>query len=186
MTTLADRIELIEPMGRCADSADRGHMNTATNQAVPLAVPRPPGRPAFRPDHPSALLNEIGVPVAAALGAAIRRHPSSTCPLPSSRTLSATTRLSNETGTPWSRDTPGEHGKSPTRLSPRKTAPVDYASPPVPRPVERPSRSRRLPYGQARCPRRSAGRESERVRGSPPCGGVSVAGERAGKGSTRP
>ncbi|MFD5681753.1 hypothetical protein [Streptomyces bacillaris] len=106
MITLADRIELIEPMGRCADSADRGHMNTPTNQAVPLAVPRPPGQPAFRPDYPSALLNEIGVPLAAALGAAIRRHPSSTCPLPSSRTLSATTARPP----PGSATKPAPHG----------------------------------------------------------------------------
>jgi hypothetical protein len=41
---------------------------------IPLALPRPPGRPACRPDHLSSLLSEIGVPVAAARGAAIRQQ----------------------------------------------------------------------------------------------------------------
>ena len=52
--------------------ADRDNMNTATNQASSWLFPgRRAGQP-FRPDHLSALLNEIGVPVAAARGAAIR------------------------------------------------------------------------------------------------------------------
>ncbi|MFJ2115008.1 MULTISPECIES: hypothetical protein [unclassified Streptomyces] len=49
-------------------------MNTATNQASAWLFPgRRAGQP-FRPDHLSALLNEIGVPVAAARGAAIRQQ----------------------------------------------------------------------------------------------------------------
>ncbi|MFB4426972.1 hypothetical protein C5F59_038575 [Streptomyces sp. QL37] len=53
--------------------ADRSHINTATNQASPGCFPAA-GRAAFRPDYLSALLNEIGVSVAAARSAAIRRQ----------------------------------------------------------------------------------------------------------------
>lgn len=55
--------------------ADRDNMNTATNQASPWLFPdRRAGQP-YRLDHLSALLNEIGVPVAAAPR---RRHPTTT------------------------------------------------------------------------------------------------------------
>ncbi|MFJ9854432.1 hypothetical protein [Streptomyces sp. NPDC101150] len=55
--------------------ADRGNMNTATNQASRWLFPgRRAGQPA-RPGRLSALLGEIGVPVAAARGAA---HPTAT------------------------------------------------------------------------------------------------------------
>jgi hypothetical protein len=52
--------------------ADRDNMNTATNQASRWLFPgRRAGQP---PDHLSALLGEIGVPVSAARGAAIRHQ----------------------------------------------------------------------------------------------------------------
>lgn len=70
--------------------ANRDNMNTATNPASRWLFPgRRAGQPS-RPDHLSALLNEIGVPVAAARGAAIR-HQLLELPASSSRTLSATT-----------------------------------------------------------------------------------------------
>jgi hypothetical protein len=79
-----------------------------------------PGRRAgqpFRPDYLSALLNEIGVPVAAARGAAIRQQ---LLELPAPVVADAlgyhdktTTRLLNETGRTWSRYAPGDHGRPP-------------------------------------------------------------------------
>ncbi|MFJ2112124.1 hypothetical protein ACIOEX_09485 [Streptomyces sp. NPDC087850] len=49
-------------------------MNTATNSASRRLFPgRRAGRP-FRADHLSALLNEIGIPTAAARDAAIRQR----------------------------------------------------------------------------------------------------------------
>ncbi|MFI6889861.1 hypothetical protein [Streptosporangium canum] len=54
--------------------AARDNMNTATNRASRWLFPgRRAGQPC-RPDHLSALLNEIGIPVAAARGAAIRQQ----------------------------------------------------------------------------------------------------------------
>jgi hypothetical protein len=53
---------------------NRDNMNTATNPGSPWLFPgRRAGQPA-RPDHLSALLNEVGVPAAAARGAAIRQQ----------------------------------------------------------------------------------------------------------------
>lgn len=70
--------------------ADRDNMNTATSQASRwLFSGRRAGRPA-RPDHMTSRLREIGVPVAAARGAAIRQQLLE-LPAPSSRTPSATT-----------------------------------------------------------------------------------------------
>ncbi|MDX3613141.1 hypothetical protein OG920_03080 [Streptomyces europaeiscabiei] len=105
--------------------ADRDHMNTATNQASPWLFPgRRAGQP-FRPDHLSALLNEIGVPVAAARGAAIRQQ---LLEMPAPVVADAlgyhdktTTRLLNETGGTWSRYAAGDHTKSPAGWIPRGT-----------------------------------------------------------------
>ncbi|MFB7293210.1 hypothetical protein [Actinacidiphila glaucinigra] len=105
--------------------ADRDHMNTATNQASPWLFPgRRAGQP-FRPDHLSALLNEIGVPVAAARGAAIRQQ---LLDMPAPVVADAlgyhhktTTRLRNETGGTWSRYAPGDHGRSPAGWAHRGT-----------------------------------------------------------------
>ncbi|MFD4949443.1 hypothetical protein ACFWNT_44935 [Streptomyces sp. NPDC058409] len=97
--------------------ADRDNMNTATNQASPWLFPgRGAGQP-FRSDHLSALLNEIGVPVAAARDAAIRQQ---LLEMPASVVADAlgyhdktTTRLRNESGGTWSRYAPGDHARSP-------------------------------------------------------------------------
>jgi integrase len=73
--------------------ANRDNMNTATNPASRWIFPgRRAGQP-FRPDHLSALLNEVGVPAAAARGAAIRQQ---LLDLPA----------------PVVADAPGDHGKS--------------------------------------------------------------------------
>lgn len=105
--------------------ADRDHMNTATNQASRWLFPgRRSGQP-FRPDHLSALLNEIGVPVAAARGAAIRQQ---LLEMPAPVVADAlgyhnktTTRLLNETGGTWSRYAAGDHTRAPAGWVPRGT-----------------------------------------------------------------
>lgn len=100
-------------------------MNTATNQASAWLFPgRRAGQP-FRPDHLSALLNEIGVPVAAARGAAIRQQ---LLEMPAPVVADAlgyhdktTTRLLNETGGTWSRYAAGDQTRSPAGWVPRRT-----------------------------------------------------------------
>ncbi|GAA2326345.1 hypothetical protein [Streptomyces cuspidosporus] len=87
--------------------ADRDNMNTATNPASRWIFPgRRAGQPA-RPDHLSALLHEVGVPAAAARGAAIRQQ---LLELPAPIVADAlgyhdktTGRLLRETGGTWSR-----------------------------------------------------------------------------------
>lgn len=78
-----------------------------------------PGRraaQAFRPDHLSALLNKIGVPAAAARGAAIRQQLLEMPPAVVAAALGyhdkTTTRLLNEAGGAWSRYAVGDHGRS--------------------------------------------------------------------------
>ncbi|MER7043065.1 hypothetical protein [Streptomyces microflavus] len=96
--------------------ANRDNMNTATNSASHWPFPgRRAGQPAL-PDHLSALLNEVGVPTAAARGAAIGQQ---LLELPTPVVADAlgyhdktTSRLRNETGGTWSRYAPGDHGKS--------------------------------------------------------------------------
>ncbi|MEV7641353.1 hypothetical protein AB0O32_15555 [Streptomyces rubiginosohelvolus] len=69
---------------------NRGNMNTATNPASRWLFPgRRIGQP-LGPNHLSALLNKVGIPIAAARGAAIRQQLLD-FPHPSSQTLSATT-----------------------------------------------------------------------------------------------
>ncbi|MER0241349.1 hypothetical protein AAHZ94_04790 [Streptomyces sp. HSW2009] len=105
---------------------NRDNMNTATNPASPWLFPgRRAGQPA-RPDHLSALLNEIGVPAAAACGAAIRQQ---LLELPGPVVADAlgyhdktTSRLRNETGGTWSRYAPGDHTRSPAGWVPRGTS----------------------------------------------------------------
>ncbi|MEU7028942.1 hypothetical protein AB0A60_19905 [Streptomyces sp. NPDC046275] len=99
-------------------------MNTATNPASRWLFPgRRAGQPA-RPDHLSALLNEIGVPAAAARGAAIRQQ---LLDMPAPVVADAlgyhhkTTTLRNETGGTWSRYAAGEHGRSPAGWTPQGT-----------------------------------------------------------------
>lgn len=105
--------------------ANRGNMGTATNPASRWLLPgRRAGQP-FRPDHLSALLNKIGVPAAAARGAAIRQQ---LLEMPAPVVAEAlgyhdktTTRLRNETGGAWSRYAPGNHARSPAGWVPRGT-----------------------------------------------------------------
>ncbi|MER5557093.1 hypothetical protein ABT071_00565 [Streptomyces sp. NPDC002506] len=93
-------------------------MNTATNQASPWLFPgRRAGRPA-RPDHLSSLLGEIGIPVAAARGAAIRQQ---LLELPAPVVADAlgyhdktTSRLLRESGETWSQYAAGDHLRSPS------------------------------------------------------------------------
>ncbi|MFV5997963.1 hypothetical protein ACNPQM_37710 [Streptomyces sp. NPDC056231] len=108
--------------------ADRDNMNTATNQASRWLFPgRRAGQP-LRPDHLSALLNKIGVPVAAARGAAIRQQ---FLEMPAPVVADAlgyhdktTARLLNETGGTWSRYATGDHTWSPAGWFPRGTGEI--------------------------------------------------------------
>ncbi|WP_236653718.1 hypothetical protein [Streptacidiphilus melanogenes] len=103
--------------------ADRDNMNTATNQASRWLFPgRRAGRPA-RPDHMSSRLREIGIPVAAARGAAIRQQ---LLELPAPVVAEAlgyhdktTSRLLRESGGTWSRYAAGDHSRSPSGWTPR-------------------------------------------------------------------
>lgn len=105
--------------------AYRDTMNTATTPASRWLFPgRRAGQP-FRPDHLSSLLNEVGVPAAAARGAAIRQR---LLELPAPVVADAlgyhdktTTRLRNETGGVWSQYAPGDHTRSPAGWTPRGT-----------------------------------------------------------------
>ncbi|TJZ98839.1 hypothetical protein FCI23_48010 [Actinacidiphila oryziradicis] len=103
-------------------------MNTATNPASPWLFPgRWAGQPA-RPDHLSALLNVVGVPAAAARGAAIRQQ---LLELPGPVVADAlgyhdktTSRLIREVGGTWSRYAAGGHTR-PTGWIPRRTTTVE-------------------------------------------------------------
>ncbi|TWG03368.1 hypothetical protein FHX80_111792 [Streptomyces brevispora] len=105
--------------------ANRGNMNTATNPASRWLFPgRRTGQP-LGPNHLSALLNKVGIPIAAARGAAIRQQ---LLELPAPVVADAlgyhdktTTRLRNETGGTWSRYAPGDHARSPAGWAPRGT-----------------------------------------------------------------
>ncbi|MFJ9530530.1 hypothetical protein [Streptomyces cyaneofuscatus] len=102
--------------------ADRDNMNTATNQASRWLFPgRRAGRPA-RPDHLSALLSKIGIPAAAARGAAVRQQ---LLELPAPVVADAigyhdktTSRLLRENGGTWSRYAVGDHTRSPASWAP--------------------------------------------------------------------
>ncbi|MER6739140.1 hypothetical protein [Streptomyces puniciscabiei] len=106
--------------------AKRDNMNTATNPASRWLFPgRRAGQPS-RPDHLSALLNEIGIPAAAARGSSIRQQ---LLELPAPVVADAlgyhdktTTRLCNESGGTWSRYAPGDHSRSPAGWLPRGTS----------------------------------------------------------------
>ncbi|WP_416978925.1 hypothetical protein [Streptomyces sp. T028] len=103
--------------------ADRDNMNTATNQVSRWLFPgRRAGRPA-RPDHMSSRLREIGIPVAAARGAAIRQQ---LLELPAPVVADAlgyhdktTSRLLRESGGTWSRYAAGDHSRSPAGWAPK-------------------------------------------------------------------
>ncbi|MFJ3926318.1 hypothetical protein [Streptomyces sp. NPDC090022] len=105
-------------------TANRDNMNTATNPASRWLFPgRRAGQPA-RPDHLPALLNEVGVPAAAARGAALRQQ---LLELPGPVVADVlgyhdktTSRLVRETGSgSWSRYAPGDHTRSPSGWVPR-------------------------------------------------------------------
>ncbi|WP_237312281.1 hypothetical protein [Streptomyces sp. AMCC400023] len=105
--------------------AHRDNMDTATRPHTHWLFPgRRAGQP-FRPDHLSALLREVGVPAAAARGAAIRQQ---LLEMPAPVVADAlgyhdktTTRLRNETGGTWSRYAAGDHSRSPAGWVPRGT-----------------------------------------------------------------
>jgi hypothetical protein len=92
-------------------------MNTATNRNSRWLFPgRRAGQPG-RPDHLSARLNEIGIPVAAARGAAIRQQ---TLEMPAPVVADAlsyhhvtATRLAVQADATWSRYASGDHLQSP-------------------------------------------------------------------------
>ncbi|HEY9375426.1 hypothetical protein [Streptomyces sp.] len=104
--------------------AERDNMNTATNQASRWLFPgRRAGRPA-RPDHMSSRLREIGIPVAAARGTAIRQQ---LLELPAPVVADAlgyhdktTSRLLREGGGTWSRYAAGDHLRSPSGWTPHR------------------------------------------------------------------
>ncbi|MFD5392627.1 hypothetical protein ACFWMG_48515, partial [Streptomyces sp. NPDC127074] len=102
--------------------ANRDNMDTATNPASRWLFPGRAGQP-FRPDHLSALLNKVGVPVAAARGAAIRQQ---LLEMPAPVVADAlgyhdktTTRILRETGGTWSRYASGGHLQSPSGWTPK-------------------------------------------------------------------
>ena len=102
--------------------ANRDNMNTATNPASRWLFPgRRAGQPT-RPDHLSALLNEVGVPTAAARGAAIRQQ---LLELPAPVVADAlgyhdkTTRAATQAAASWSRYTAGPRLRSPSGWTPR-------------------------------------------------------------------
>ncbi|MGA4860327.1 hypothetical protein ACPCAB_27215 [Streptomyces koyangensis] len=94
---------------------NRGNMNTATNPASRWLFPgRRPGRP-LGPNYLSSLLNQVGIPIAAARGAAIRQQ---LLELPAPVVADAlgyhdktATRLVTEAGGTWSRYAPGDHSR---------------------------------------------------------------------------
>ncbi|MFG1807849.1 hypothetical protein [Streptomyces sp. NPDC049040] len=101
-------------------------MNTATNPAARWLFPgRRTGQP-LGPNHLSALLNEAGISIAAARGAAIRQQ---LLELPAPVVADAlgyhdktTGRLRNETDGTWSRYAPGDHTGPPAGWVPRGTS----------------------------------------------------------------
>lgn len=101
------------------------HIAHRGQPGVPLALPRPQGWSARPPDHLSALLNEIGVPAAAARGAAIHQQllgmPAPVVADALGYHQKISTRLRNETGGTWSRCAPGGHGRSPAGWALRGT-----------------------------------------------------------------
>lgn len=90
-------------------------------------------------DRTDPLLGEIGVPVAAARGAAIRQR---LLELPAPVVADAlgyhdktTSRLLKETGGTWSRYAAGDHTRSPAGWGfLGELVEVEYGSPPAPRP----------------------------------------------------
>jgi hypothetical protein len=106
--------------------ATRASINSATNPASRWLFPgRRTGQP-LGPNHLSALLNEAGISIAAARGAAIRQQ---LLELPAPVVADAlryhdktTSRLRNEAGGTWSRYAPGHHTRSPAGWAPRGTS----------------------------------------------------------------
>ncbi|MFI7536674.1 hypothetical protein [Streptosporangium sp. NPDC049376] len=105
--------------------ATRSNMNTATNPSSRWLFPdRRTGQP-LGSNHLSALLNKVGIPIAAARGTAVRQQ---LLELPAPVVADAlgyhdktTSRLRNEVGGTWSRYAPGDHTRSPAGWVPRGT-----------------------------------------------------------------
>ncbi|WP_177154178.1 hypothetical protein [Streptomyces sp. 2131.1] len=140
--------------------ADREYMNTATNQASPWPFPdRRAGQP-FHPDDLSASLIEIGVPVTAARGAAIRQQPLE-MPVPLVADAlgyhdKTGTRLLNETDGTWRRYPVGDHTRSPEGWVPRGTGDSGIGEPSSTEAAVRPASAREVSWakreaGSAEC-----------------------------------
>jgi hypothetical protein len=105
--------------------ANRDNMNTATNRDSRWLFPgRRAGQPC-RPDHLAARLNEIGIPVAAARGAAIRQQllemPAPVVADALSYHHVTATRLAAQAGATWSRYASGDHLHPPAGWNPQET-----------------------------------------------------------------
>ncbi|MFC4517772.1 MULTISPECIES: hypothetical protein [Streptomyces] len=104
---------------------NRDNMNTATNRDSRWLFP---GRRAGQPMHPdtlAALINDLGIPTVAGRTAAIRQH---VLEMPAPVVAEAlgyhhvtTARIASEAGDTWSRYATGEHLRSPSGWTPRKT-----------------------------------------------------------------
>ncbi|MFG2590400.1 hypothetical protein [Streptomyces sp. NPDC048438] len=96
-------------------------MYTATNPASRWLFPgRRAGQPS-RPDHLSALLNEVGVAAArgAAIGQQLLEPPGPVVADALGYHDKTTSRLIRETGGTWSRYAAGDHTRSPAGWVPR-------------------------------------------------------------------
>ncbi|MCW5252847.1 hypothetical protein [Streptomyces sp. SHP 1-2] len=100
-------------------------MNTATDPTSRWLFPgRRTGRP-LGPNHLSALLNEVGIPITAARGAAIRQQLLELSAPVVADALGhhdrTTSRPRNEIGGTWSRYAAGDHERSPAGWAPKTT-----------------------------------------------------------------
>ncbi|MER5915864.1 hypothetical protein ABT124_36985 [Streptomyces sp. NPDC001982] len=103
----------------------RDNMNTATNRDSRWLFP---GRRAGQPMHPetlAALVNELGIPATAGRAAAIREHVLETPAPVVADALGyhqvTTAKLATQAGGTWSRYAAGDHLKSPSGWTPRRT-----------------------------------------------------------------
>ncbi|MGW0827127.1 hypothetical protein [Streptomyces sp. NPDC002845] len=103
----------------------RDNMNTATNCGSRWLFP---GRRAAQPMHPyvlAASINDLGIPTTATRAAAIRQH---VLEMPAPVVADAlgyhqdtAARLASQTGATWSRYAAGDHLRSPSGWTPRRT-----------------------------------------------------------------
>ncbi|OLE29249.1 MAG: hypothetical protein AUG49_00140 [Catenulispora sp. 13_1_20CM_3_70_7] len=104
--------------------SSRDNMNTATNRDSTWLFPgRKAGQP-MNPDGLAAIVHQVGV-TTAGRAAAIRQHLAET-PAPVVADAlhyhhKTTTRIASESGSDWSRYAAGDHTRSPTGWTPRRT-----------------------------------------------------------------